>query len=106
MSNYTVNSSWTNEGTENTPYEESSGYDSGTTTVTVSSVTADEGYVLIETGKTTTDNPEAQLEIGQKNSGETFWDFWGPDKTTVLDVYLDNGDGTFTIQSGASVTIS
>jgi hypothetical protein len=61
---------------------------------------------LIETGKTPTDNPEAEQGFGQINSGESFWDFWGPDKTTVLDVYKDNEDGTFTIQSGASVTIS
>jgi hypothetical protein len=99
---------WTVKGEMDTDYEETS-YESGgenAATVSVSGVTADGSYILIETGKTPSANPEAEQGFGQINSGESFWDFWGPDKTTVLDVYKDNEDGTFTIQSGASVTIS
>jgi hypothetical protein len=39
-------------------------------------------------------------------SVNTEWEFWGPDASISLDVYLINSDGTFTIQSGASVTLS
>jgi len=101
---------WTTEGEMNDDYAaEAGGYESGganAVTVTVSGVTADGSYVLIETGKTPADNPEAELGFGEINSGSSFWDFWGPDTTIVLDVYLINSDGTYTIQSGASVTIS
>jgi len=39
-------------------------------------------------------------------SGNTEWGFWGLDASISLDEYLINSDGTFTIQSGASVTLS
>jgi len=97
---------WTTDGTTNTTYDESGGYDSGTTTVAVSGVSADGSYLLIETGKTPSSNPEAVLGYGEIRSGNTEWEFWGPDTSITLDIYIINSDGTFTIQSGASVTFS
>tara|TARA_B100000809_G_scaffold214503_1_gene219310 strand:- start:19 stop:1332 length:1314 start_codon:yes stop_codon:yes gene_type:complete len=97
---------WTTDGTTNDNYDESGGYDSGTTTVAVSGVTAEGSYLLIETGKTPSSNPEAVLGYGEIRSGNTEWEFWGPDTSITMDVYLINSDGTFTIQSGASVTLS
>ncbi|HHZ77376.1 MAG TPA: hypothetical protein EYO46_06945 [Candidatus Lambdaproteobacteria bacterium] len=102
----TVSSNWTTQGTENSTYDESGGYDSGTTTVAVSGVTADGSYLLIETGKTPSSNPEAVLGFGEIRSGKTEWEFWGPDTSITMDVYLINNDGTYTIQSGASVTLT
>ncbi|MBC8259913.1 MAG: hypothetical protein H8E38_12910 [SAR324 cluster bacterium] len=105
ISSCSSSSSWTTQGTENTTYAEDS-YDSGTTTVSVSSVTADGSYLLIESGKTPSGNPEAVLGYGEIRSGKTEWEFWGPDTSITLDVYIINSNGTFTIQSGASVTLS
>jgi hypothetical protein len=105
VSSCSSSSSWTTQGTENTTYAEDS-YDSGTTTVAVSGVTADGSYLLIETGKTPSSDPEAVLGYGEIRSGKTEWEFWGPDTSITLDVYIINSDGTFTIQSGASVTLS
>ena len=102
----TVSSNWTTQGTENTTYDESGGYDSGTTTVAISGVTADGSYQLIESGKTPSSNPEAVLGYGEIRSGNTEWEFWGPDTSITLDEYLINSNGTFTIQSCASVKLS
>jgi len=46
------------------------------------------------------------LGYGEIRSGNTEWEFWGPDTSITLDVYIINSDGTFTIQSSASVTLS
>jgi hypothetical protein len=103
-----ANASWTTEGTTNDTYAEDS-YDSdgaNSVTVTVSGVTENGSYFLVITGDDPLTNPESSLGYGEIQSGQTFWDFWGPDKTIELDVYLINDDGTFTIQSGASVTLS
>ena len=62
--------------------------------------------MLVITGEDPAINPEASLGYGEIQSGQTYWDFWGPDKTIGLDVYLINDDGTFTIQSSATVTVS
>jgi len=62
--------------------------------------------MLVITGEDPTTNPEATLGMGEIRSGTTDWEFWGPDKTIGLDVYLINSDGTFTIQSSATVTVS
>ena len=99
---------WTTTGTTNDTYAQDS-YDSdgaNGATVSVSGVTADGSYMLVITGEDPTTNPEATLGMGEIRSGTTDWEFWGPDKTIVLDVYLMNSDGTFTIQSGATVTVS
>jgi hypothetical protein len=106
MSNYTVNSSCTTEGTENTTYEESCVYDYGTTTGTVSCVTADGNYMLIEASDSPYTKPEAFLGFGEIRSGDTEYEFWGLDTSIIVYIFIINSDGSFTIQSGASVTIS
>jgi len=99
---------WTTTGTTNDTYAQDS-YDSdgaNGATVTVSGVTADGSYMLVITGEDPATNPESSLGMGEIRSGTTSWEFWGPDKTIGLDVYLMNDDGTFTKQAGASVTVS
>ena len=99
---------WTTTGTTNDTYAQDS-YDSdgaNGATVSVSGVTADGSYMLVITGEDPSTNPEATMGMGEIRSGTTSWEFWGPDKTIGLDVYLMNSDGTFTKQAGASVTVS
>jgi hypothetical protein len=103
-----ASATWTTTGTANDTYAQDS-YDSdgaNGATVSVSGVTADGSYMLVITGEDPTTNPEATLGMGEIRSGTTDWEFWGPDKTIGLDVYLINSDGTFTIQSSATVTVS
>ena len=103
-----ASATWTTTGTTNDTYAQDS-YDSdgaNGATVSVSGVTADGSYMLVITGEDPTTNPEATLGMGEIRSGTTDWEFWGPDKTIGLDVYLINSDGTFTIQSSATVTVS
>ena len=103
-----ASATWTVKGEMDTDYEETS-YESGganAATVSVSGVTADGSYMLVITGEDPSTNPEATLGMGEIRSGTTSWEFWGPDKTIGLDVYLMESDGTFTKQAGTTVTVS
>ena len=62
--------------------------------------------MLIEACDSPSTKPEAVLGFGEIRSGDTECEFWGLDTSIIVDIYIINSDGSFTIQSGASVTLS
>ena len=62
--------------------------------------------MLIEAFDSPSTKPEAVLGFVEIRSGDTECEFWGLDTSIIADIYIINSDGSFTIQTGTSVTLS